>query len=554
MTNCKEIDDYINFVRSGQYAVCKYQFQLCDLIEKIFEEEDLTINQEQLEKYLSLQKYFPFDLLPWEIFCFALQNCVYKADGQLRFPILFMYLGRGGGKNGFISFSSFSLSSPVNGIKEYHVDIFATSENQAKQSFNEVYNILEDNPVKMKKHFNWTKELIENIKTRSKISYKTANARTKDGDRPGCVIHDEIHQYQDYKLFEVSVTGLGKKPFPRRIMATTDGDVRGGVLDDIKEKAIKILSGEIADNGTLPFMCCLDEPEEVHNPEMWYKANPSLYAFPSLKAEMIIEYNDYLINPAANTAFMTKRMNVPPTITENSITSWENILATNVEIDEDALIGNPCVAGIDYMTTTDFLGAGLLYRIDNKDIWITHTWVCTQSKDLSRIKAPLREWEAKGLLTFIDAVEIPPDLPVTWLKIEAEKRKSQILNVGIDYYRYTIMQRAINEIMFPYYNAQQLKSVVTLVRPRDEMRFIPLIISDFANQRYVWGDNPLMRWYTNNSKVETEGVNLKIGKIEPKSRKTDGFKAFAAAKIVSECLDNAVDYEEPEIFETAYTY
>ena len=62
------------------------------------------------------------------------------------------------------------------------------------------------------------------------------------------------------------------------------------------------------------------------------------------------------------------------------------------------------------------------------------------------------------------------------------------------------------------------------------MQVAPLISSDFANQRIVYGDNKLMRWYTNNTKVDVDKKgNMTYGKIEPKSRKTDGFMAFAAA-------------------------
>ena len=59
---------------------------------------------------------------------------------------------------------------------------------------------------------------------------------------------------------------------------------------------------------------------------------------------------------------------------------------------------------------------------------------------------------------------------------------------------------------------------------------IPEISSAFASGRVVWGENPLMRWFANNSKVDmTNSGNMTYQKIEPKSRKTDGFKAFAAA-------------------------
>ena len=75
MTNCKkiipEIQNYIDLVRSGKIEVCKEQIQLVDFVEKSFREEDIYVDEEELHKYLSLEKYFPFELLEWEVFCFT---------------------------------------------------------------------------------------------------------------------------------------------------------------------------------------------------------------------------------------------------------------------------------------------------------------------------------------------------------------------------------------------------------------------------------------------------------------------------------------------------
>jgi phage terminase large subunit-like protein len=50
-----------------------------------------------------------------------------------------------------------------------------------------------------------------------------------------------------------------------------------------------------------------------------------------------------------------------------------------------------------------------------------------------------------------------------------------------------------------------------------------------------------MRWAIQNSKtVVSNSGNITYGKIEPKSRKTDPFKAFVAAEIISDCLDDYV--------------
>lgn len=534
MTNCKAVSNYIELIRSGKVKACQEQLLLIDMVERVLTTEDVHFDEQQLEKYLSYQKYFPFELFEWEEFCFALHNCLYTSDGRLRFPILVIYVARGAGKNGYLGFEDFCLLTSVNGIPEYDIDIFAMSEKQAKASWEDVYNVLENHKQKMKRHFSWTKEEIINTDTNSSFRFNTSSPKTKDGSRPGKVDFDEYHAYESYRLIDVAVTGLGKKPLPRRTIITTDGDNRDGPLDDLKEKCFAILNGEQPDNGTLPFMCRLDSDEEINNKDNWEKANPSLPYLPDLRQELELEYFDYRLNPAANISFASKRMNRPPKTRINEVAKWELIEATNIPIDEIAIRGRPCVAGIDYMKTTDFLGAGLLWRVNGIDYWFSHTWICSESADLGRIKAPLREWESRGLVTFVDAAEIPPELPCVWLENEARKRGCQILMVAIDDYRYQLLSGALMRINF---SADKGYENVFRVRPRDEMLRIPTITSGFVNKRFAWGDSPMMRWCCNNSMtVTSKSGNLTYGKIEPKSRKTDTFKAFVAAECASDVL------------------
>ncbi len=541
LADCSYIYDYIEQVRAGEVPACEEQHQLILLIEDIFGNEDLYIHVAQLEKYLSYQKYFAYELLSWEIFCFALHNCVYKADGSLRFPDLAIYIGRGGGKNGYEAFEDFCLLCEANGVSEYDIDIFAMSEEQAKTSYDDVYNVLDRNEKIMKQHCRWTKECITNKRTNSRYRFRTSSSKTKDGGRPGKIAFDELHAYENAKLIDVAVGGLGKKPFPRKTIITTDGNVRGGVLDDELIKWRKILARETSDNGTLPFICRLDKEEEIHDPKMWVKANPSFIPafknFNILKNEMLKEYQDFKENPVTYSSFATKRMNRPVKESENSITDFSNIAATNREIPDDLLQDKPCVAGIDYMKTNDFLGVCLLYLVDDVYYCIAHTFVCRNSSDLHRVKAPLEQWEQQGILTFIDGPEIPPEVPIVWLINEANKRNSQIIKVGMDSYRYTWLRRTLNENYFFPDDKGKNNGNIKLIRPSDEMMFIPNITSEFNLHKYIWGDNPALRWAANNSKIETRGVNMVYGKIEPKSRKTDTFKAFVSARVIADQLE-----------------
>lgn len=521
MTNCKVIDDYIDLVKSGKYRVCREQIQLIKFVENVFENEEIYVDEEQLEKYLALQKYFPYQLFEWEKFCFALHNCTYSAPGVLRFPDLVLIVGRGSGKNGYLAFEDFALITPVNGVKNYDIDICATSEEQAKTSFNDIYEILENNSVKMQRHFKWNKTEIVNTKTNSTIRYRTSNSKTKDGGRPGKVDFDEKHAYENYKLIDVFVTGLGKKPMPRTTTTTTMGYVRDGPLDQEFARGLEVLNGDAPDNGTLYFICRLNDDKEVHDAQNWYKANPSLQYFPNLLRELRKEYENWKIDPNSNTAFMTKRMNRPQGTEANPVTSWDNIKATNRPLPD--LEGKPCVFGIDYTKTTDFLGIGLMFLIDGSIVWKPFSWYCSQSADLGRIKFPYTQ---QPDLKRVDGAEIPPEIVADWLK--EQKEHYNIIGGALDNYRYTLLKEPLMQLGFEC--DRKGRNNLKLVRPSDKMLVAPLIASDFANQRIVWGDSPLMRWYTNNtSAVEDKNGNIIYGKIEPKSRKTDGFMAFVAA-------------------------
>lgn len=538
-----EVLDYMQFIRECKYPVNKERIQLVDMLEQIFKTEKLVFDYVRIEKYLSYQQYFPFDLIPWEKFCLVLHMCVFRTDGQPRWPDLFILCGRGAGKNGYLAFEGFCQISPAHGVAYYDVDICATNEDQAKTSFDDLYNIMEDpkHTKKLAKFFRWTKEEIQCKATKSKIKFRTNNAKGKDGLRSGSVFFDEVHAYENYENINIFTTGLGKKPHPRRTYVTTNGDVRDGVLDKMIERAEKILSGEVPDMGFLPFICKLDDTSEVHEESNWHKANPSLYAFPDLRDQMRREYVDYSLDPIVNNAFMTKRMNIPQLVKDTEVTSWENILRTNREAPD--LTWKTCVCGIDFAKTTDFVSAFLLFKIGSTYYGKHHSWFCNQSNDKHRIKIPLQEMVQRGLLTIVDDVEVSPSLVTAW--IEEQSKPYDVAKIAIDSYRYALLARELREIG---YDAKDKR--VKLVRPSDVMMVQPKITSVFATGNIIWGDDPMMRWYTNNAKLEpAPNNNWKYGKIEPKSRKTDGFMAFVAAMTVEEELPDYAEIGEMATFE-----
>ena len=66
MTNCKinkHIQEWIDIVENGTYKTCEDQKRLIKHVKRCFATEDIYTDDEQLEKYISLIKYFPYDYL-----------------------------------------------------------------------------------------------------------------------------------------------------------------------------------------------------------------------------------------------------------------------------------------------------------------------------------------------------------------------------------------------------------------------------------------------------------------------------------------------------------
>lgn len=545
MMSCKispHIQEWIDIVEHHTFAVCEEQELLVKHVKRCFEMEDIYTDEEQLEKYIGLAKYFPFErVFPWQKFVIGLHDCTYWRDtGLPRWPDLFCELGRGAGKDGTIAWESVCLMSPYNGIREYDVDICANNEDQAMRPVRDVIAAFEqpDQIKKLKRFFYWTKEQVASTKTKSLMKGRTNSPKGKDGLRSGICIFNEIHQYEDYANINVFTTGLGKKKHPRRSYYTTNGDVREGPLDDLLETSEGILRGGEPDNGLLPFICKLNKKEDVDDETNWPMANPSLPYLPNLMEEIRKEYRDWKKNPARLPAFMTKRMNIPDGASEIAVTDWANIIASKREIPD--LHGWKCTCGIDYSKLRDFASVNFHFRDGEIRYDINHSWLCLKSPDIPRMKCPWKEWADAGLLTLVDEEEIHPAYLTDY--IETAKRKYSIQKLALDSFRVALLSDYLKTIGFDAKTTKNLK----MVGINDIMKVVPVIDSCFNNQRFVWGDNPVLRWATNNTKLVRHGRkigkededlgNFTYGKIEAKSRKTDPFMALVASMVIEEEL------------------
>lgn len=536
------IDGYIDGVRDGTIIAGIDIHLAMDWIEYKLNDPDVFIDTEKIDKAVELmERYFEIKLFDWELLVTACIHCFYKSTDTVVFSTILIVMGRGNGKNGFISPLVWYLTTHYHGIAGYNVDIVANAEDQAKTSFDDVYEMLERTWIKSKKFFYKSKELIKNLKTKSYIKFNTSNAKTKDSKRTGCLVFDEVHQYESYDNIKVFTSGFGKRKHARAFYITTNGNIREGVLDDMIAISKDILNGIIKNLRWLPLIWRIDSEKEALNPEMWHKANPSLKYLPTLKLEMEQEFIEMEYKPSTEAEFYTKRLNWPKGNRDLQVTDWDNIAATNEPIPD--LKGWSCVAGIDYTKINDLATVDLHFKSGNIRYKISHSWLCLQSADLKRLKIPWKQWAEEELLTLVDDVEIDPVLIADY--IQEQMQYYDIKGVAVDNYRYALLSKALKDIGFD----KEHKNLY-LVRPSDIMKIVPVIDSIFVKHYLICGDNPLYRWATNNTKKVLSGKKLKrteeetdtgnyyYAKIEGKSRKTDPFMAGVHSTIIEDWLDS----------------
>ena len=528
----KYINPYMEKILNNEIEHCLEQEEMIkNIVIPVLEREDDYIDEKKIEYGLSLQKYFPYKLIEWEVFLFALIVGVFLKDGDIFFKDIRCIVGRGSGKNGFISFLCFYFLSPYHGIKGYNIDLLANSEQQAMTSFNDVYEIIKEPVDKkyesiLKKHYYATKTQIMGKKTKSILRYNTSSKRGKDSKRTGCVIYDEKHEYQDSTNINTLKSGLGKVWHGREITISTNGHTRGGVLDRELDQAKEILKEYNPLNRTLIFWCRIEEEKEWDNPDKWIKAIPSINDFKSLRSTIQKEVIDMPYNLDYFPEFMAKRLNFPIGDKDVEVAEWKDILATKQEFID--LKGLDCVGGVDYAKTNDFVACCLVFKVKEKYYVKQHTFVCTKSRDLRGIKAPLDDWARRGDITFVNDVEISPVHVTDWfLKMGT---LYNILKIGIDNFRYSLLNQEFKKIGFDAFEIKNIK----LIRPNDILKVSPIINSVFVNHNFVWGDSPILRWYTNNTKKIINNGNISYGKIEPNYRKTDGFMAMVNCMILAQ--------------------
>ena len=537
------VDYYINQWINKEIKLNKDRIALIEYSKRaVLSRDDVYFNEKQISDFVKFAEKWFFKLEPFQKFLISFVF-LYFDDGTLVFDKYFWTMARGAGKNGLISVLLAYFVSSLHGVDEYHAAVVANSESQAKKSFMDIHNMLKRNPEltdKQTGEFRNGLAQILNTETLSTIEYLTSNPDTKDSFAHGVIIFDEVHRLTDYEIINVLTDGLGKVLPPRVFIISTNGFVRDGVYDKELAKAREILTHETLQSNMFPWICTLDDKEEVEDPDNWEKANPMFHQPMSEYARGLFktvktQWGEVQRGERNKPQWLTKRMNISDVELESSVATRAEIKAANRELPD--LTKMTCVAGLDFASLKDFASAGLLFTDGENYYWKTHSWIRKEflSNYQLKISNMIPKWEREGLLTVVDEPVISIHHIVDWY---VEMRKSYDFNLVVgDTFRMDYVRQGLEDAGFEVEFIRRTKSVEALIAPKIEIAF--------AKHNIIWGQNPLMNWYTNNVFVKRDGFgNMQYHKKDENRRKVDGFMAMFHAFFK---IDELVE-AEPEEF------
>lgn len=553
----KPFTNYINLIKSGKQPANEDIWLLInDILPIIYEKMDqgeIYLDKTMVNQILCVPaKAFPYGLFDWETFVVNfMAGFRWTDDDTLVYDEYFLYMARGAGKNGFMSWVIFALISKINEINKYNIVVSASSERQAKTSFIDISEAIATVDPN-KRVFKRTYTEVEHLTTRSNFQYLSSNGKTADGLRLGMVYLDELHAIESYSMLNVLRSALGKIPDARVTITTTDGYVRGSVLDHYKEQSHEILHGKQGIqyprdddrfSSMLPFMHHIDDLSELRTVEGWQKANPSLIYLPTLLNEYRKNIKSIDSDAELNLEFHCKRVNYPKEDNRFTLATLEELKLTT-ERDLDYYVestGDNTVFGVvDYSETTDLTSCGAIgYDMMNDLFYYKHHSFITHSSHAAGIINPeiLQLGHDEETLTVVYEPMIDPSNVVNYFRELSQKY--YVKKIFIDQYKSTILKPALEQAGF--------KVAVVRTDMKSETQINPVVDKVFKQHRLFTGQDAMFRWAVRNLYRLVTSKGIRYEKIEPKKRKTDPASAFITG-LIGIVLDDSIVQQETNQF------
>ena len=351
----------------------------------------------------------------------------------------------------------------------------------------------------------------------------SAEAYTKHGMGPHCVISDELHAQPNRDLYDVMKTGMLARAQPFMLhLTTSDFEREGSICNELCDHADAVRKGEFDDPQFLPILYMADKGDSYADPKAWAKANPNMgFSVKAIDLAPMAERAKH--NLAWRSTFERLHMNIR-TEQAKQIIPMEDWEACSTAFDLKSLIGRVCWAGLDLASRQDITAWVLLFESAGDEPWvIVPRFFCPRSVATERQSVnrwPYLDWEDQGYLTVTEG-------DVTDYEVVEQQVIDDCAMFGIEqcagdpwnlsYLQTRVLARADIEII------SYGQGMAFMSEPTKEL------LAMLAARTIAHDGNPVLTWMDRGcaAKEDTSG-NIKFSKKDS-SVKIDGLVALVMA-------------------------
>ena len=330
---------------------------------------------------------------------------------------------------------------------------------------------------------------------------------------------DEIHAQPNRQLYDVLTKGSGDaREQPLFFIITTAGTNKNSICYELHTKAMDLLSGRRSDPSFYPVVYGLPEDADWTDESNWYKANPSLGH--TISIDRVREaYQNALDNPAEENVFKQLRLNIWTSAT----VCWipEHIYDRgNRPIDQEALYGRDCYAGLDLSSTSDITALSLVFppRTDDESyIVLPFFWLPEDTLELRcrRDHVLYDVWERQGYIHTTEGNVVHYGFIERFIEDLGEKY--HIKEIAFDRWNATQMVQNLEDMGFTVVPFGQ--GYKDMSPPSKELYKL------LMEGRIIHGGNPVLKWMAQNVVMRQDPAgNIKPDK-EKSVEKIDGIVA-----------------------------
>ncbi|MDJ9033068.1 terminase large subunit [Clostridium perfringens] len=343
----------------------------------------------------------------------------------------------------------------------------AGTESQALILVRQAMRLIRSNP-NLSKHFKIYKKYIEF--QGSTFAPVANNATAMDGKNPNTILCDEAMIVARALMESLTSGFMQRKSYQAFYISTQySTDMKTGWLDEMLEYGRKVLNGVLEDERILMIVYKLDSAEEIHNRDLWIKANPILS---EIDDSFLREaYKKSLESPAMMKNTLIKNFNVEQAVADdNAYIDMDKWKACRSEepIDWKGIHVN---VGVDLSKTTDLTAVSFTGIDEEGNVLIHSHGFLPEDSLLSgnrREKIDYRKMEQLGYCTINEGGVIDYNIVKEYIMNIEEKFGCIIDSICFDMYNALQMFTELSQEGFNV--LEQKQNILSLSYPTKTFR------------------------------------------------------------------------------------